>query len=325
MFKLFKNYKSKELLNETKSKELLNKTKSKELLNCEKKLQNTYGDGYRDITDLNNYDYIINILDIIHLLLAKKDLSKSSSSSSEPKKSFFKKIRNNINEFKSKYINMESTLKLLICEIAYLKNINFNDITLNEIYNNLLNITNVPEISKRMRIKIIFKEDHKQMRFLIILMGYIDSIMAKGKSEWGYQIGLKGHASTFNNVKKIDYHLFLIEYLFGIHGGLLQRYLNKTNYKSGALILKSLGKYFNKNVIPNNEMNKILEELGSKRILSKYYDKILLNSDGSLYKEISNGEKEEVFKYNNMFDKKYGLSGITNNSYYKAIKVSHSN
>ena len=141
---------------------------------------------------------------------------------------------------------MENTLKLLIYAVACLKNINITDDIVNKIYITLLDIRTSKnpdniEITKKLRLLIIFDKSHRQMKFLMTLMSYIDAIMAKGKSDWaGVQAGLKGTAVTLGNVKdKFNYRLNPIEYLFGIHGALLVRYLTQNNATKGAKILKS--------------------------------------------------------------------------------------
>ncbi len=259
-------------------------------------LQNTYGNGHRDIKELNNYDYIIYILDLINILVKyheyhiKRKSDRFLSISNQIKTNASKNI------FNTKYINMESTLKLLICAVAYIKDIFINNYMLNDIYKDLLDITQVKDISQKMRIKIILNENDLQMRFLIALMGYIDAIMAKGKSEKTVQFGLKGWAYTLNDVKTIEYHLKPIQYLFGIHAGLLERYLKETDYLTGEILLKSKINNFSK-----NQINKYLNSPNFRSKKNKELEN--LNHTQTI--------KQREFINNINFDKKYGLNKIS--------------
>jgi len=273
---------------EKKAKESANALRSAELKKTERFNKHTYGFNngtevtYEPMEDLTNYDYIINIIDIIHLLLAKKVADSSLTTSFGGQLTKTPTIIENIQEkswkfeFDTKFIDMKSTLSLLICAIAYIKNINLDDANLQTIYTNLLDIRKRdPDIAKRMRILVIFKEDNRQMKFLITLMGHIDAIMAKGESKYGLQMGLTGSAGTLNDVKEINYRLNPIAYLFGIHGGLLKRFLKKNNYTIGSSILKSqksnftnetMNNYLNTSKATNrNAKNTKLANLGKER------------------------------------------------------------
>jgi len=277
----------------------MSSSKNKEYLNkCKNKFIQKY-ESNRHIhnKDYSNYEYIINIIDVIHLLLSDLYITNGSVFNQNFLRSLhpvYKLMEYNLKNkpFNPTYKDMESTLKLLICGIAYIKNLNFNSLTLNNIYNNLLNITNLPYISKRMYMTIDFQETDRQMRFLITLMGHIHAIMAKGKSEWGYQIGLKGSDSTFNNVKEIDYRLNPIQYLFGVQGALLQRYLSKSNCRIGEKRIKSLTNSFT-----NDKIDKYL----AKKIIGEYHIRNKINDELAYYKTYEPINNKE-------FNKKYGMN-----------------
>jgi len=260
----------------------------------------------QDITQLTNLDYILNILDLIHALLDQR-ISLPQPKNTPPvdptKPNITTSVQENLKakKFQTKYTDMESTLKLLIYGIAYSKGISLDITTLNLIYANLLDIRNFSIIANRINNIILFTNDHRQMKFLIALMGYIDAIMAKGESDWlGVQSGLKGDAKfSMSNVidqSKLNYHNNPIEYLFGIHGGVLVRYLTTNNYTTGAKILKSKVNNFNNNKINSylnianpgtrTNINTVLKKLGSLRNITKttntFLSKYGLNKTGQI-------------------------------------------
>ena len=227
----------------------------------------------KNIDNLSTYDYIYYILYVIDQIFnIGYPFNPSVTGYGTKLPEYIKEIITNIDS--SKFTTMERTLKLLISSIAYIKNIDLENDDLNSIYKILINIDiylfnqdpriikgafvkegffdgNERSIIEGMRKKtypffIKLDENQRQMKFLITLMDYIDSIMAKGKSSYGIQNGLKGHDLTALNVKKIS-QTNIIEYLFGIHGFLLGRFLSGINIKKGISILNSVSNNFKNN------------------------------------------------------------------------------
>jgi hypothetical protein len=107
------------------------------------------------------------------------------------------------------------------------------------------------EIHKKLKFEITIPLNHqdRQMKFLITFMGYVDAIMAKGRSKYGFQNGLKGRNTTLWSIKTIDPFNY-IHYIFGVHGALLDRYLGTYNRPIGSIIIQSQN-FFTE--YPNND------------------------------------------------------------------------
>lgn len=246
----------------------------------------------KDIKDLSTYDYIYYILYVIDQIFnIGFPFEPSVTGYGTVYPEYIKKIITDTDL--PKFTTMERTLKLLISSIAYIKNINLEDDNLDSIYKILINIdiylfNREPEsivgvfagiekwIIEGMQKKsypffIKLDENQRQMKFLITLMDYIDSIMAKGKSTYGVQNGLKGHDVTALYVKSIP-QTNIIEYLFGIHGFLLGRFLSEINVKKGISILNSVSNNFKNNNSKRttyNELKKKANNITSENFKEK--------------------------------------------------------
>jgi len=203
----------------------------------------------------NHYDYIVNLLsNIIYLVKCEKYKGGVFGFGTTYPKSI-ETIIHNYN--KPRFTNMETTVKLIISEIAYINDIYFTDTDLNEVYTILTSKKIKNNDSRKPYEKLLFplNEDDSHMRYLITIMSYIDATMAKGKSKslpQFDQLGLKGSAFTAGNIKQIDYHHY-IDYLIGIHGFLLGRFFTFAN-------IEKCKKIINKESIKKNNIDKYLSK-----------------------------------------------------------------